>query len=104
MATLKGHTRGVEDLAVDYASRILYSCSSDTTIRKWDIKTNALLGILDGHLTSVFSINFVEGNLWSTSADNTAKRWDLEVVCLFVNFFFFSSLGLLILLWNTQIL
>jgi WD40 repeat protein len=85
---MKGHTRGVECLAMDDNGEVLFSGSSDCSIRRWDVKTGVCLGVMDGHVTSVYSLVFNDGNLWSSknmirltklaSADKMAMRWDVE--------------------------
>ncbi|KAI9339552.1 WD40-repeat-containing domain protein [Zopfochytrium polystomum] len=93
LVTINGdHTRGIEALA--RVGDVLFSASSDTSIRAWDIATGrpasaaavsatAAAPLLKGHLTSVYGLVTVETDdgdteLWSASADKTAKRWNLE--------------------------
>jgi WD40 repeat protein len=66
MKQLKGHTRGVECLAMDGAGEVLFSGSSDCSIRRWDVATGTCLGVMDGHVTSVYSLVYSDGNLWSS--------------------------------------
>ncbi|KAJ3062803.1 hypothetical protein HDU98_001346 [Podochytrium sp. JEL0797] len=87
-----GHTRPVESLVLEVAesqdvgsapSLHIYSASSDTSIRKWDLSTGTHLQTLSGHQTTVHSLLLTQQDgdtpeLWSTSADKTVKRWNLE--------------------------
>ncbi|KAL9009799.1 MAG: hypothetical protein Q9173_005206 [Seirophora scorigena] len=92
--TLKGHTRGILDLAVDPEmyndgdERVghgtkevtVFSAGSDREIRRWQIglKTAEQLDADDpvlAHETSVYALRFdADGDLWTASADGTAKR------------------------------
>lgn len=82
---LKGHTRGIQDLAVDPVSveadgsRIaLFSAGSDREIRQFEIPYNVNQSSnsspLIAHETSVYKLFFdADGDLWTASADKTAK-------------------------------
>ncbi|KAK5201077.1 hypothetical protein LTR16_003926 [Cryomyces antarcticus] len=96
--TLKGHTRGVQDLALDplsypdYGSSpkalIVFSAGSDREIRRWSIAADSAQEIGDPiqehpgppepivqHETSVYKLYFdTDADLWTASADNTAKH------------------------------
>ncbi|KAJ3001546.1 hypothetical protein HKX48_002814 [Thoreauomyces humboldtii] len=76
--SFKDHTRAVEDIVFSDDGLHLFSASSDTTIKKWDLGTGNLVATLQGHLTSVYVLALSDGCLWSASADKTAQRWDLE--------------------------
>lgn len=51
--TLKGHTEWVNCVKLHPKSFTCYSCSDDTTIRMWDIRTNTCLKIFTGHVGQV---------------------------------------------------
>ena len=93
--TLKGHSRAIQDIAIDWAAStaeqvVVYTASSDRTIRRWKV-SEAAAGE-DGeplivHETSVYAIQVDQDDLWSCmllfvrfsnlgSADKTAKRYD----------------------------
>lgn len=71
--TLKGHSRAIEDIAVDYSTSskdtvIVYTASSDRTIRKWNISRESASE--DGeplvvHETSVYSIKVDSDDMWT---------------------------------------
>ncbi|KAL8963458.1 MAG: hypothetical protein Q9193_000290 [Seirophora villosa] len=90
---LKGHTRGILDLAVDpiayndgderggYGTNevTVFSAGSDREIRRWQIgletaeQLDADEPVL-AHETSVYALRFdADGDLWTASADGTAK-------------------------------
>lgn len=82
---LKGHARGVQDLAIDPVSvkpdgskLVIFSAGSNREIRRFAIPPNG--GDLDdsdaliAHETSVYKLFFdADGDLWTASADKTAK-------------------------------
>jgi WD40 repeat protein len=90
---LKGHTKALQDLAIDPLSLpehsstpsdsfTLFSASSDREIRRWHIGLDAAHELPEsleepilGHETSVYKLCFDnEGDLWTASADKTAKH------------------------------
>ncbi|KAL2477764.1 Zinc finger CCCH domain-containing protein 63 [Forsythia ovata] len=83
-AMLKGHSGAVCSLVVG-ANR-LYSGSSDSTIRLWDLETLQCMQTLHGHTRDVTSVICWDSYLLSASLDKTLKVWaatksgNLEVV------------------------
>ena len=90
---LKGHTKSLQDLAIDPLSIpegaaapgdsiVLFSASSDREIRRWHISHDSAYELQESvahpilaHETSVYRIRFdSEGDLWTASADKTAKH------------------------------
>ena len=67
IAKLSGHTRSVEDLVISPDGQFMYSCSSDTSIRKWDLSSLEEVAIFEGHQTSVYRMtaSFDDDILWS---------------------------------------
>ena len=93
--TLKGHSRAIEDIAIDWSSSskeevVVYTASSDRTIRRWKVSESQAAEDGDAlivHETSVYAIKVDQDDLWSCmalfqgvsdsgSADKTAKRYD----------------------------
>ncbi|KAI9923612.1 hypothetical protein ASPWEDRAFT_154955 [Aspergillus wentii DTO 134E9] len=82
---LKGHIKGIQDLAIDpvsaeteSAEHLVFSAGSDREIRHFDIAAGSsdLTGTepLIAHDTSVYKLFFdSDGDLWTASADKTAK-------------------------------
>lgn len=102
---LKGHTKALQDLAIDPLSLpegsaepkdsfVLYSASSDPEIRRWHISLDSAYELTESldkpilaHDTSVYRLRFdSEGDLWTASADKTAKHlvrirdWEADTV------------------------
>ena len=76
--TLKGHKRGVWQVAFAEKKRVLATCSGDKTIKIWHGGTGENLATLDGHETAVLCIKFlVDETLMSGSADGRCKLWTL---------------------------
>ncbi|OLL24011.1 putative WD repeat-containing protein [Neolecta irregularis DAH-3] len=81
---LKGHTRGVEDLALDTSCPDsghvwIWSAGSDREIRRWKVGDTACEDgdAHIGHETSVYRIKIFDNEMWTASADRTVRRWDL---------------------------
>lgn len=89
---LKGHTRGILDLAVDpitydpgdnasdgVKEALIFSAGSDREIRRWRINLEAVEQVdsakpILAHETSVCALRFEsDGDLWTASADGTTK-------------------------------
>jgi WD40 repeat protein len=70
---LKGHSRGIEDIAIDWSTSTqdqvnVFTSSSDRTIRKWKISVDA--AVEDGepliiHETSVYAIKVDQDDIWT---------------------------------------
>ncbi|ETW05903.1 hypothetical protein, variant [Aphanomyces invadans] len=58
--------------------KLLFSCSSDSTIACWELPSMAYLTSLHGHRGSVLDIVSVGHNLFSASQDKTICCWDIE--------------------------
>mmetsp|Transcript_19968 Transcript_19968/g.19589 ORF Transcript_19968/g.19589 Transcript_19968/m.19589 type:complete len:364 (+) Transcript_19968:255-1346(+) len=79
-ATLKGHKRGIWDVAFSPYERILASVSSDKTVKLWNISSGQCLNTLEGHLSSTVKVLWInEGlQLFSASADGACKIWNIK--------------------------
>lgn len=102
---LKGHTKSLQDLAIDPLSLpegshepsdslILFTASSDREIRRWYISLSEAYEMRESietpifaHETSIYKLRFdSEGDLWTASADKTAKHlvrsrgWEADTV------------------------
>lgn len=80
VTTLKGHTKGVSDIAFSpIDSNIIALCSDDLTIRIWSISKSKCIRILKKHTYHITTITFnSKGNLLiSGAADETIVVWDL---------------------------
>ena len=57
---------------------MLFTGSKDRTVREWDLKTGAVIRVLEGaHESSVLSICVHRGLLASASSDRRVVVWDL---------------------------
>jgi WD40 repeat protein len=67
LAKLDGHRRSVESIVIDSEGRWMYSASSDSTIRKIDLRTGECERVMKSHETSVFSLllSTDDESLWS---------------------------------------
>ncbi|XP_078699475.1 bromodomain and WD repeat-containing protein 3-like isoform X1 [Branchiostoma floridae x Branchiostoma belcheri] len=81
VATLRGMSSEITDMAVNYENTLLAAGSVDKTIRVWDMKTLAPVSVLMGHSAMVTSLQFcpsARGSqrfLASTGADGTVCFW-----------------------------
>ena len=77
---LEGHNNFVNSFRITYDSRYAISCSSDKTLRVWELETGRCVRILEGHKGKVFSVSLTLDGRYalSRSEDNTDRVWKLE--------------------------
>ncbi len=75
---LKGHGKGITEVAFSRDGRLLASGSTDNTIRIWDLATKRELRTLTGHTSNIESIDFSPDSrlLASASDDGGTFLWD----------------------------
>jgi eukaryotic-like serine/threonine-protein kinase len=75
-----GHTGGVGELVFSPDGRKALSCSTDGTIRLWEIDTGKPLRTLLGHRGAVDSVVFSHDGRHALSAgsDGTVRYWDID--------------------------
>jgi WD40 repeat protein len=80
LRTLKGHSAGVNAVAVTADGRRAVSASPDTTLKVWDVETGRALLILEGHSAAVSGVAVTANGKRAVSAsrDKTLKVWDME--------------------------
>ena len=83
MATLKGHSNGVNSVAFNSTGTILATGSRDTTAKLWrlspDNSSATCIATLEGHTHVVSSVAFNStGFLATGSADRTVKLWNTK--------------------------
>lgn len=78
LGALKGHGKGVTQVAFSRDGRLLASGSSDNTIRVWDVASRRALATFIGHTANIESIDFSPDSrlLASTSEDGATFLWD----------------------------
>jgi WD40 repeat protein len=78
--TLRGHTRGVNSVAVTSDGRYVISGSADSTSTVWDLETDEEIRTLQGHIGPVYSVAVTSDGRYAISGsdDRTLKVWDLE--------------------------
>ena len=77
-----GHTNTIYCLQLytypESGAQVLFTGSKDRTVREWDLKTGAVIRVLEGaHESSVLSICVHRGLLASASSDRRVVVWDL---------------------------
>src|SRR5262249_6979804 len=79
LRTLKGHTGWVEGVAFIPDGGLLASCSTDRTVKLWDVATGKELRTVKGHRGGVEGVAFSPdgARLASASTDGTVKLWDV---------------------------
>jgi len=81
-----GHSMKVNNVQCSPKGDLIASCSSDRTIRLWDVDTGVCRRTLSGHRDSVFSIAYSSqrDQMVSGSGDKSVWLWDLETgECLY---------------------
>ena len=78
IGALKGHGKGVTQVAFSRDGRLLASSSTDNTIRIWDVATQRELRTLTGHTSNIDSLDFSPDwrLLASASDDGGTFLWD----------------------------
>lgn len=73
----EGHKGPVSSVAV--TDKLLFTSSSDKTIRIWDRQSGQLQRALIGHSGWVLQLIYKEGILYSSSNDGTVRAWNIQV-------------------------
>ena len=78
LGALKGHGKGVTQVAFSRDGRLLASSSTDNTIRIWDVAGRRELRTLTGHTANIESLDFSPDSrlLASASDDGGTFLWD----------------------------
>jgi WD40 repeat protein len=78
IGALKGHGKGVTQVAFSRDGRLLASSSTDNTIRIWDVAGRRELRTLTGHTTNIDSMDFSpDGRLLASASDDGGTfLWD----------------------------
>lgn len=75
---LKGHRRGVAQAKFSPDGTKIASCSSDATVRIWDVRSGKLQHVLQGHLAGISTIAWSPDSetLASGSDDKSIRLWN----------------------------
>jgi hypothetical protein len=78
MGTIKGHGKGITDVAFSRDAKLIASAGSDNTIKIWDVASQRELRTLTGHTANIESMDFSpDGKLLaSASDDGSTFLWD----------------------------
>jgi platelet-activating factor acetylhydrolase IB subunit alpha len=82
---MKGHTGIINYISFSPNAPILASCSTDMTIKLWNLQTFTNYKTLQGHDHEVSAVEFLPNGdfLVSCSRDTTIKLWDLATsICV----------------------
>jgi len=75
-----GAIRALFEVTMSDGTLALASGGDDTTIRLWDLATQAQMRVLEGHGDIISAIDALpDGRLVTTSGDGTGRVWDLSV-------------------------
>lgn len=74
----KEHEGAITCMITDQPGKILFTGSTDQSIRSWNIKRGERLKVFDGHQASIICLLVVNKMLFTGSSDHTAKAWVTE--------------------------
>lgn len=77
---MRGHSGSVYGLKFTPDSKLLLSCSEDTTVRAWDMSSHENVAMYRGHNYPVWDLDFSSMGVYfaTASQDRTAKLWMLD--------------------------
>lgn len=78
IATIKGHGKGITDVAFSRDGKMIASAATDNTIKIWDTGTQREMKSLHGHLANIESMDFSpDGRLLASAGDDGSTfLWD----------------------------
>ncbi|CAI5772550.1 and WD repeat-containing 1 isoform X1 [Podarcis lilfordi] len=91
LATLRGHSAEISDMAVNYENTMIAAGSCDKIIRVWCLRTCAPIAVLQGHTGSITSLQFSPlakdsvRYMASTGVDGTICFWQWDTISMKFN-------------------
>ncbi|KAG8136513.1 hypothetical protein E2320_005088 [Naja naja] len=91
LATLRGHSAEISDMAVNFENTMIAAGSCDKIIRVWCLRTCAPIAVLQGHTGSITSLQFsplVKDSvryMASTGVDGTVCFWQWDTTSMKFN-------------------
>lgn len=80
IAECKGHTNNVYGVTFSPCSKVFATSSTDRTIRLWDSATGAALKTLEGHVDTVWAVEYLDGGRYlAASLENEVVLWDMTI-------------------------
>ena len=78
--TLRGHKRGVTDVAFSNTDRVVATGSGDRTIKVWEIRTGKCARTLMGHTGGVTKVGWMKGGtrIISSDSEGVVKVWNVR--------------------------
>ncbi|TID30780.1 hypothetical protein CANINC_000696 [Pichia inconspicua] len=74
----QAHPDSINCLAMDEPYSRLITCSTDNTVRLWDMNRYKCIGLLEGHYSYVNCVEIDDHYAFTGSMDATVKMWDLN--------------------------
>ncbi|KAJ3343006.1 hypothetical protein HDU93_000176 [Gonapodya sp. JEL0774] len=71
------HPDFVKAVVLDPTGKYLFTGGRDQNIRVWDVASEQLLTVIEGHFDEVSALVCVGTTLWSASLDGTVRRWGI---------------------------
>lgn len=77
ITAFRGHVKSIYQMSWSADSRMLLSCSADSTVKVWDIRTKRLKHDLPGHAAEVWAVDWsLDGEkVASGGVDKVLKLW-----------------------------
>ncbi|KAJ3321463.1 U3 small nucleolar RNA-associated protein 13 [Boothiomyces sp. JEL0866] len=80
LGVFKGHKRGIWNVKFSPVDQVIATCSTDKTLKVWNIRDYSCIRTFEGHLNTVLNFSFVSTGLQllSTGSDGLMKLWNVK--------------------------